>query len=241
MKNIVLITGASGGIGSAVALKFISEGYPVVLQYCRNKASIDRLAASFPKDAAYLCVRCDLTDANDVTRLIAEPHRRLGTVSVLVNCAGVALPQAPFCDTTDEAYDRGFDLNVRGTMRLTRELYDDLRDNAGSVVNLSSIWGVSGGSCEVVYSASKAAIIGFTKSLARELAPSGVTVNCVAPGMIPTAMNAHLSDADTEAFRLDTPLGRLGTPQDVADAVFYLANAAFVTGQVLCCDGGYTV
>ena len=126
-------------------------------------------------------------------------------------------------------------------MRLTRELYDDLRDNAGSVVNLSSIWGVSGGSCEVVYSASKAAIIGFTKSLARELAPSGVTVNCVAPGMIPTAMNAHLSDADTEAFRLDTPLGRLGTPQDVADAVFYLANAAFVTGQVLCCDGGYTV
>ena len=103
------------------------------------------------------------------------------------------------------------------------------------------MWGVAGGSCEALYSASKAAIIGFTKALAKELGPSGVTVNAVAPGLIPTAMNAHLSEEDLEAFRSETPLLRLGTPEDVADAVFYLAHARFVTGQILCCDGGYTI
>ena len=126
-------------------------------------------------------------------------------------------------------------------MRLTRLLTDDLRQNHGSIVNISSMWGVTGASCEVLYSASKAAVIGFTKALAKELAPSDVTVNTVAPGLIPTIMNANLSPEDLEAFRLDTPLNRLGTPEDVADAVLYLATARFVTGQVLCCDGGITI
>ena len=126
-------------------------------------------------------------------------------------------------------------------MRLTRILSDDLRCNHGSVVNISSMWGVTGGSCEVLYSASKAALIGFTKALAKELAPSDVTVNTVAPGLIPTLMNAHLSKEDLALFRQETPLNRLGTPEDVADAVFYLSQARFVTGQVLCCDGGYTI
>ena len=241
MKNIVLITGASGGIGSAVAKRFAKSGYAVMLQYRNNKDSAERAAASFPQGTDHLCIRCDLSDRDDTERLAAEIHKRFGTVTVLVNCAGVAVPQKLFTDTTDEEYDLIFNTNVRAAMRLTRLLTDDLRQNHGTVVNISSMWGVAGASCEVLYSASKAAVIGFTKALAKELAPSDVTVNAVAPGLIPTAMNAHLSPEDLNAFRLDTPLNRLGTPEDVAEAVFFLANARFITGQVLCCDGGITI
>lgn len=241
MKRIALITGASGGIGSAIAKRFADAGYAVVLQYRSNRNAIDALISSLPVDADYLAVQCDLNDPDSITALIREVHTRLGTIAVLVNCAGVALPQKLFSETTDAEYTTVFDTNVKSAMRLTRLLTDDLRAQQGSVVNLSSMWGVTGGSCEVIYSASKAAVIGFTKALAKELAPSGVTVNAVAPGLIPTAMNAHLSDADLDAFRQETPLLRLGTPEDVADAVFCLATARFVTGQVLCCDGGYTI
>lgn len=241
MKKLVMITGASGGIGSAVALKYAEAGYALVLVYRNNREAIQRLVFSLPSGTQYLCSSCDLCDPASISDLIAETHRRLGTVSILINCAGIALPQKLFGDTTDAEYEQIFRTNVLGTMRLTRLLSDDLRKNHGSVVNLSSMWGVSGASCEVLYSASKAAIIGFTKALAKELAPSDVTINCVAPGFIPTAMNAHLSPEDVEAFRLETPLCRLGTPEDVADAIFYLSNARFVTGQILCCDGGYTV
>lgn len=241
MKQIALITGASGGIGAAIARKFAAAGYAVALQYRNNREAIEQLCGSLPQQTDYLCVRCDLTDANETENLAAEMHKRLGPISVLVNCAGVALPQKLFSESTDREYDLIFDTNVRGLMRLTRLLSDDLRHSRGSIVNISSMWGVAGGSCEALYSASKAAIIGFTKALAKELGPSGVTVNAVAPGLIPTAMNAHLSEEDLEAFRSETPLLRLGTPEDVADAVFYLAHARFVTGQILCCDGGYTI
>lgn len=241
MKNIVLITGASGGIGSAIAKRFAESGYAVVLQYRKNKDSAEQTAAAFPKGTGHLCIRCDLNERDDVQDLVSEIHRRFGTVSVLVNCAGIALPQKLFTDTTDEEYEIIFNSNVHSMMRLTRFLTDDLRQNHGAVVNISSMWGVVGASCEVLYSASKAAVIGFTKALAKELAPSDVTVNAVAPGLIPTAMNAHLSPEDLNAFRLDTPLNRLGTPEDVAESVFFLANARFITGQVLCCDGGITI
>jgi 3-oxoacyl-[acyl-carrier protein] reductase len=241
MKKIVMITGASGGIGSAVAQKYAAAGYALALVYRNNRDAIERLVSSLPSGTDYFCISCNLCDPSSVSDLIAETHRRLGAVSVLINCAGIALPQALFSDSTDAEYERIFSTNVLGTMRLTRLLSDDLRQNHGSIVNLSSMWGVSGASCEVLYSASKAAIIGFTKALAKELAPSDVTVNCVAPGFIPTAMNVHLSREDVEAFRLETPLCRLGTPEDVADAIFYLSHARFVTGQILCCDGGYTV
>ena len=241
MKQIALITGASGGIGHAIAMKLSKVGYSVVLQYRYNRESVERLAASLPASTDYLCIRCDLTDTSDVQNLLSEIHRRIGSVSLLVNCAGIALPQKLFADTTDEEYDRIFDTNVRAVMRLTRLMSDDLRLNHGAIVNISSMWGLTGASCEVLYSASKAAIIGFTKALAKELAPSDVTVNAVAPGLIQTAMNAHLSEEDLSAFRSETPLGKLGTPDDVADAVLYLANARFVTGQVLSCDGGYAI
>lgn len=241
MKQIALITGASGGIGSAIAAKFAVSGYAVVLQYNTNHAAVENLIASFPADTDYLCLSCDLTDSDAIQTMVSEIHRRIGTISVLVNCAGVALKQKLFSETTDAEYRLIFDTNVRSMIQLTRLLSEDLLRNHGAVVNISSMWGVSGASCEVLYSASKAAVIGFTKALAKELAPSDVTVNAVAPGLIQTAMNQHLSKADLDAFCAETPLNRLGTPEDVAEAVFYLATARFVTGQVLCCDGGYTM
>ena len=241
MRGKVLITGASGGIGSSIAKRFADAGLSVALQYNTNRDAIDSLVRTFPADAAYLCLQCDLTSAEDVRRMVDDLHRRFGTVSVLVNCAGKALAQKLLSDTTDDEYDLIFATNVQAPVRLTRLLVDDLRANHGAVVNVSSMWGVTGASCEVLYSASKAAVIGFTKALAKELAPSDVTVNAVAPGLIDTAMNAHLSEEDLAAFAAETPLQRIGTPQDVADAVFWLANARFVTGQVLCCDGGCTI
>lgn len=241
MNKIALITGASGGIGSAIAKCFADAGYALALQYRSNSDSIRQLAASFPKHTEYLVLPCDLNDSNAVDAMVASIHQRLGKVSVLINCAGIAMQQMPFCDTSDSDYERIMETNVHSPMRLTRLLYDDLRGRHGAVVNVSSMWGVTGASCEVLYSASKAALIGFTKALAKELAPSDVTVNAVAPGLIPTQMNAHLTVSELESFRTETPLGRLGTPEDVASAVLFLAEARFMTGQVLCCDGGITI
>lgn len=237
--KVALITGASGGIGSAIAKKFAAHGYAVALCYHTNERGALDTAALFENGTPYLCAQADVADADSVQSLLQAVHTRLGTVSVLVNCAGVALPQMLFSDTTDDDFARVFDTNVKGTMLVTKACLDDLHKTHGAIVNLSSIWGVGGGSCEVLYASSKAAVIGFTKSLAKELAPSDVTVNCVAPGLIPTEMNAHLNEDALNAFIEETPLGRLGSVEDVADAVYYLSQARFVTGQVLCCDGGY--
>ena len=176
-----------------------------------------------------------------VERMIETLHRTFGRPSAVIHAAGIAPRQALFSDTDDTMLSEVFATNAFAPMRLTRMLDGDLRALQGSVVTISSMWGVTGGSCETIYSASKAALIGFTKALAKELAPSGVRVNCVAPGFVQTAMNAHLSEEDVEAFRLDTPLQRLGTPEDVAEAVRYLLKAQFVTGQVLSVDGGIVI
>lgn len=241
MKQIALITGASGGIGGAIALAFAKAGYGVAMQYHTHPDKAEEIAKAFSSDVPYLLLSCDLTDGNAVEALVNTVHQRLGTVSVLVNCAGKALQQMVYADTTDEDADNIFRINVLAPMRLTRLLYDDIRTTQGSVIQISSMWGVTGASCEVIYSASKAALIGFTKSLAKELAPSRATVNCIAPGFIPTAMNQNLSAVETETFREETPLQRLGTPQDIAEAALYLARAKFVTGQVLSVDGGIVI
>ncbi len=241
MQKIALITGASGGIGSAIAKKFSENGFALALQAYRHPDRVLKTAKAFPGECPYLVLSCDLTKSDDRKRMIDELHQKLGKPSVLVNCAGVALPQMLYSETTEADYDFVFDGNVKSTMLLTKQLLEDLREKKGAIVNISSMWGLIGGSCEVIYSASKAALIGFTKSLAKELAPSGVTVNCVAPGMIPTEMNAHLTPEELEAFRSETPLEKLGSPEDVACAVWYLANAPFVTGQILSVDGGMVI
>lgn len=241
MKPIVLITGASGDIGAAAAQRFAEHGYAVVLQYHTKPERAQAVASAFPSDTPYLCVCCDLNDADSVAHMQREVHERLGSISVLINCAGIALPEKLLSDTTEEELLRVTETNVYGMIRVTKSFSDDLRLHRGAIVNLSSIWGVAGASCEVLYSMSKAAVVGFTKSLAKELGPSGVRVNCVAPGWIDTQMTAHLPKEARQAFIEDTLLGRIGTPQDVAEAILFLAEASFITGQTLVCDGGYTL
>ncbi len=241
LKPIALVTGASGGIGSAIARKLVSDGYAVVLHYRSNERMIRSLVESFPESADYYIVQCDLTNASETESMISSIHTSFGKVSLLVNCAGIALPQMLFSDTKDHDIEQVFQMNVSALMRVTRLLLNDIRTVNGNIINLSSMWGLTGSSCEVIYSASKAAVIGFTKALAKELAPSGIRVNAVAPGFIPTEMNSKLSESDAECFRSSIPLEHFGTPDDIAHAVSFLAKADYVTGQTISIDGGIVI
>ncbi len=241
-KVTVLVTGASGGIGRAIAEAFLASGHRVALHYHLGEAEAVRaVEEARGRRLSALAVRADLRREDEVSAMIGRVRQTFGPVEVLINNAGVALPQKLLTDCTATEWDGVFHINVRGMFLVTKAaLPDMIAKKSGSIVNISSMWGVTGGSCEAAYSASKAAVIGLTKSLAKEVAPSGVRVNCIAPGFICTAMNAGLSQDDVEAIRLETPLETLGTPEDVANAALFLAlgGARFVTGQVLCVDGG---
>lgn len=242
MKHTVLVTGSSRGIGRAIAERFARDGHRVAIHCHMRRAEADALQAALQQEhLSVMAVQGDVSKETEVARMLEEIRAYFGPVDVLVNNAGIALPQQLLTDCTAADWDRLFAVNVRGAFLCCRGVLPDMvRKKRGSIVNLSSMWGVTGGSCEVPYSASKAALIGLTKALAREVAPSGIRVNCVAPGFVPTGMNAHLSPEAVEGIREETPLLTLGTPEDVAAAVCFLAceEARFLTGQVLCCDGG---
>ena len=188
-------------------------------------------------------VQADFSDCNSVEQMFKQINNSFKHIDVLVNNAGVS-QQKLFTDTTLADYDFVFGVNTLGTVNCCRvALPAMIRKKSGRIINVSSMWGVSGASCEVLYSASKAAVIGFTKALAKEVGPSGVTVNCIAPGVINTKMNKNLSEDDMAALSDETPLCRIGEPEEVAHAVVFLAsdNASFITGQILGVDGGFIV
>ena len=228
-----LITGSSRGIGRACAEALKDAGYDVVIHCRENTAAAEALARKL--NARW--VRADVADEAAVKAMFEA----VGGVDVLVCNAGVALLRQ-FQDTAEEDWQRILSVNLGGAVRCIRAaLPHMLRNKFGRIVTVSSMWGVTGGSCESAYSASKAALIGLTRSLAKELGPSGITVNCVAPGVIDTDMNAPLTGQDLAMLREETPLGTLGTPEDVAQAVRYLVSAPFVTGQVLGVNGGILI
>lgn len=238
MKTAV-ITGASGGIGKAIAAVLAREGYQVVLHYHRHGEGMDALAA----ELGGFAVQADLGDASAIAAMAEAILRRTGRVDVLVNNAALSV-NGLLTDIDAETRKRLFSVNVLGTIECARAFLPQMiRRQAGNIVNISSMWGQVGASCEVDYSATKAALIGFTKALAQEVAPSGVRVNCIAPGVIRTPM-LDCYDADTlAALAEETPLGRLGTPEDVAEAIAFLCHyrADFITGQVLGVNGGYVM
>ncbi len=238
----IWITGASGGIGNAVARIFAAEGNQIALGYCRGKAKAQALAEDLRSAGAdALAVQADVSDSAQIAQAYAQIESAFGGVDVLVCNAGIA-QQKLFTDITDDDWARMIGVHATGTFLCCRAVIPHMvRKKRGRIITVSSVWGVSGASCEVHYSASKAAVIGLTKALAKELGPSGITVNCIAPGVIDTPMNACFDAQTMESLRQDTPLMRIGTPEDVANAVRFFASdqADFVTGQVLCADGGF--
>lgn len=237
-----MITGASRGIGRAIAIKLAQKGYDVALNYNKSKTEAETLRNELENLGVKAQIfGADVSKNDEVQKMTRDALSFFGGVDVLVNNAGIALPQGLFTDFDDSEARSIFETNVFGTMNCSRAIVPHfVSKKAGRIVNISSIWGISGGSCEVIYSASKGAIIAFTKALAKELARSGICVNCVAPGFIDTDMNSHLSQEDKAAFAQDIPLGRIGTAGEVAEAVAFLASDAanYITGQTITIDGG---
>ena len=240
--KIALVVGASGVIGGACARTLAKKGYALALQYNTHPEGVQALLKSLSDESPLLLCPADITREKDVTALFKAIETRLGHIDLLVNCAGVALPQKVLTDVNEAEMDRVYAVNVKGAMLLTRAAIPHmLQKGGGAIVHISSLWGIVGGSCEAVYSASKGALNSFVKAMAKELAPSHIRVNAVAPGLVPSPMNASLSEQDLDAFRQETPLGRLVTPEHVAEAVGYLAEADMVTGQILSVDGGIVI
>lgn len=245
MTNInktALITGAAGGIGTAAARRLAKDGFALVLNYNTNRSGALSLAAELESDGAkVLCCCADISSESQVNTMFKNATDTFGGVSVLVNNAGVAL-QKLFTDTSAEEFSAIINANLSGTANCCRAAVPYMvRCQSGKIINISSMWGVCGASCEVAYSASKAGIIGLTKALARELAPSSINVNCIAPGVIDTAMNSRLSPAELEALKEEIPMRRFGAPQEVAALIGFLAGdgSNYITAQVIGIDGGF--
>ena len=237
-----LITGGSRGIGAAAVRAFAQAGYAVALNYCRSRDAALRLAEELTAQGhIVLPVQADVSDPDQVRHMVDNVLDNFCQLDILICNAGTAW-RGLLCDLTDQDWHRLRGTDLDGVLYCCRAVYRHMVSRKqGRILTVSSMWGRSGASCEAAYSAAKAGVIGLTQALARELGPSGITVNCVAPGVIDTEMNAGLTPEDLQALSEETPLGRLGTPEDVARALLFLASpeAGFLTGQVLGVDGGY--
>ena len=244
MNRVALVTGAGRGIGRAIALKLAGAGWDVAVNYRTSAAGAEEIASNIIiLGRRAIAVQADVANAQAVRAMVADVEDRLGPVSLLVNNAGLSWTGL-FQDTAYDAWRRLFTVNVDGAYHCIQAVLPRmLHEKEGNIINVTSIWGLHGASCEVAYAATKAALVGLTKSLAAELAPSGIRVNAVAPGSIETDMVRMLGPETRDLLIEETPLGRLGTPEDVAHAVAFLASekASFLTGQILIADGGFTV
>ena len=244
MRKCALVTGSSRGIGRAIAAQLAREGWPVCINYIRQREAAEELVRQLRNEGCTaIAVQADVADREAVKAMVATAQSQLGPVELLVNNAGVA-GQELFQDVTDEIWDRYMGVNLGGARNAIQAVLPHmLSEKRGCIVNISSMWGLRGASCEVTYSCTKAALIALTRSLALELAPSRIRVNCVAPGVIDTDMARQLGGHVLDDLAAETPLGRLGTPEDIAHAVSFFASekASFITGQVLSADGGFIV
>ena len=235
----VLVTGGSRGIGAAVSKRFAEGGYRVVINYNKSKAEAETLAGSI---GAYV-VKADVGSPSEVESMMSKIENEFGGADVIINNAGISKFNL-FTDVTEEEWQEIININLSGAYRVTRHgIKPMIARRSGCVINISSMWGQVGSSCETAYSASKAGLIGLTKALAKELGPSNIRVNCIAPGVIDTDMNRSLSPDVMAELCDETPLMRIGRPEDIAELAYFLASDAanFITGQIIGSNGGFVI
>lgn len=244
MKTVI-ITGASRGIGSAAAIAFAKQGCNIVLNYNNSEEKALALAKTIRDSYGVdvLAVKADVASSKQVNEMTEKALEQFGKIDILVNNAGIS-QQKLFTDITDEDWRRMLDINLTGVFNCCRSVLPCMiRNHSGAIVNISSMWGQTGASCEVHYSAVKAGIIGLTKALAKEVGPSGIRVNCVAPGVVMTDMMNGFDDETIQQLKEEAVLNTLGTPKNIADAIAFLCSdkASFITGQVLSVNGGMVI
>lgn len=238
-RKRALVTGGSGGIGSAAVRQLAARGTETVFLYHQGTEA----AAALTAETGMKGIRLDISDGGGVAQALSEEINACGGFDILVNAAGIA-GFSLFQEIGDDAWQRMIAVNLSGAFYCCKAVLPYMiRQKWGRIVNISSMWGITGSACEVHYSAAKAGLIGLTKALAAEEAPSGITVNCIAPGVIDTAMNRPLGEETLRELAAQTPAGRLGTPEEVASLVGYLCSeeAGFITGQVICQSGGFVM
>lgn len=245
MENkVVLITGASRGIGKATATLFAKKGYHTVINYNKSEREATELFNNLKQQGLSVRLfKADVSKRNEVNTMINYCIGEFERIDVLVNNAGIST-DALFTDITDEQWDQMMGINLNGVFYCTQKcLQYMISQKSGKIINMSSIWGIVGGSCEVHYSTSKAAIIGMTKALAKEVGPSNIQVNCIAPGVIQTDMIGSVDNYTLDVLKEETPLMRLGTPDDIANVALFLASESsdFITGQVISPNGGMVI
>ncbi len=236
MKKI-LITGGSRGIGAAVVRRFSESGDKVAFIY----HSADKNAMDLSKECNAISIKADLSNVSETVKAVENALDQLDGIDILVNNAGISLIGL-FTDLTNEEWFNILNTNLSSAVLIAREVSKEMiKKHTGRIINVGSVWGRVGASCEVAYSSTKAALRGFTKALAKELGPSGITVNCVEPGVIDTDMNSCLTNEERSALIDDTPLNMIGKPEDVANLIYFLTGneASFITGQCIGIDGGF--
>lgn len=243
IKGCAVVTGASRGIGAAAALKLAETGYEVIVNYSSSKEKAEAVLESIKAIGSNGYIyKCDVSNRIEVDSMVSFALERYSKISVLVNNAGIS-QQKLFTDITQDDWNKMVSINLTGVFNCCQSVLPSMiHHKGGKIINVSSVWGVYGASCEVHYSAVKAGVIGLTKALAQETAPSGITVNAVAPGCIKTDMlTGEFDDSTLRELANETPLGRLGTPNDVANTIAFLAGEGtdFITGQVIGIDGGF--
>lgn len=244
MNPVVLITGASRGIGRQTAFTLAKNGYNVAVNFHSNEEQAKSLVRELVELGADAdCFRADVSSFDEVKTMFEQIRSRFGKISALVNNAGIS-ELALFTDITDEMWDTMIGVNLKGVFNCSKVFLPDMiKAKSGRIINISSVWGQTGAAMEVHYSASKAGVIGLTKALSKEVAPSGITVNCICPGIIETDMLSSFSISEIDALKEEIPMKKLGTPADIANTVLFLLSpgASYITGQVISVNGGFFI
>lgn len=241
-KKVALITGGARGIGKKIAEKFARNGYNIVINYVSEKTDVNKLESDLSQNGKVevLCIKCDVTDFDSCQEMVKEAVDKFGKIDVLINNAGITKDNL-LMRMKEEDFDKVINVNLKGTFNMTKNVISYMmKKRSGRIVNISSVVGVSGNSGQANYAASKAGIIGFTKSVAKELASRNILANAVAPGFIETDMTDVLSESVKESIYSQIPLKKMGKPEEVANAVYFLGSDenTYITGQVLNVDGG---